>query len=45
MDRTAQTSTPSSVSTPAGTGSEFRSAVAGTSVERRPQAHARRALT
>lgn len=45
MDRTAQPTTSPSAPIAPGTGSEFRSAVAGTSVERRPQAHARRALT
>jgi hypothetical protein len=43
VDRTQPTSSPTP--TPTGTGSEFRAAVAGTSVERRPQAHARRTLT
>lgn len=42
MDRTATGTTPSSSpTTSTGTGSEFRSFVAGTSMERRPKAHAR----
>lgn len=45
MDRTQPTSSSTPTPTATGTGSEFRAAVAGTSVERRPQAHARRALT
>lgn len=42
MDRTATGTTSSSnPTTPTGAGSEFRSFVAGTSMERRPKAHAR----
>ncbi len=44
MDRTAPgTSTPTGAAPSPGTGSEFRSLVAGTSMERRLKAHARTA--
>ena len=46
MDRSAAgTSSSTSAPTSPGTGSEFRSLAANTSTERRPQAHARAALT
>jgi hypothetical protein len=46
MDRSAAGTTPTSPAPrTGGTGSEFRSLAAGTSMERRPHAHARSALS